>query len=639
MATIVCDEAATTPAPEALEVLVRSVPCFRDLSRVDVARMIGELEEVTVRSGTLIVPEDAPTDSLYLLASGRVAVSVRGAGVEESLTELEAPAHFGEPSLPLAQRTGVVRALTDARLWKLPCERVEQLVHQEPRPSTGVAASVVERMGHGERTAIGAAAEASSERRPSAQGAARRACSPAWRTTGIVVALGVPLVLWPLPPPVGLSPQGWHVSLILLGAALGWLFEPVPDFVVALLMAAAWGIAELAPSALILAGFASSAWLVSVGAFALAVAMVQSGLLFRIALLSLSTFPPTRVGQILALLISGLLITPLVPLGMARVAAVAPLARDLAQALGYPARSRASATLAFAGLIGYGLFSGVFLTGLVMNFFVLDLLPPADRARFDWLTWFICAAPTGALMLVGAAGVLVLYPVEAAPTRRAELLRAQRRVLGPLSRHEQVTIAAVAVLLFGLLAQPVVRVDAAWLAVGAVAIASVGGSLDREHYRGAIDWGFLTLFGILLGTGGVVQSVGLDSWIADSLVPLAQAAGSPTVLVALVGLCAVACRLVLPWIPATLLLSLALVPAGPRLGLSPWVVGFVVLIAANTWLHPNQGELCRLTRDATGGQTFTDRHGTILGAAITVLTLAALAASVPYWEAVGVLRP
>ena len=91
-------------------------------------------------------------------------------------------------------------------------------------------------------------------------------------------------------PRPGLSPAGWHVSLIVLGAALGWLLEPLPDFVVALLMAAAWGVADLAPMALIFGGFASSAWLVSLGAFALAVAMVQSGLLFRLALLSVQHF-------------------------------------------------------------------------------------------------------------------------------------------------------------------------------------------------------------------------------------------------------------------------------------------------------------------------------------------------------------
>lgn len=368
--------------------------------------------------------------------------------------------------------------------------------------------------------------------------------------------------------------------------------------------------------------------------------MVRSGLLYRTALQFLTTFPATQVGQILGLLVSGILVTPLVPFALARIAAIAPLARDLAQTLGYPPNSRASAALAFAGLVGYGLFSSLFLTGLAMNFFVLDLLPPADRVRFDWLTWVASAAPAGAITFLGAlATLLVLFRAEVAPKTSAAVLQRQERVLGPLSRHERVTIAALAVLLVGLLAQPLVRVDPAWLAIGALAMAMIGGSLDRERFRGAIDWGFLTLFGVLLGTGRVLQSVGVDRWIADGLIPLAQAVGSPGALAVLLGLFVYACRLVLPWVPATLLLSLTLVPAAPRLGLSPWVVGFVVLVTANTWLLPGQSDVYRLTRDASEGEMFTDGHGIILGAAMSLVTLVAVAVSVPYWQAIGVLTP
>jgi di/tricarboxylate transporter len=346
------------------------------------------------------------------------------------------------------------------------------------------------------------------------------------------------------------------------------------------------------------------------------------------------------VGQVLGLLVSGILLTPLVPFGLARIAAVAPLARDLAQTLGYPAQSRTSAALAFAGLVGYGWFSSMFLTGLAMNFFVLDLLPTPDRERFEWLTWLANAAPAGAITLLGAAvTLLVLFRPEVAPKTSATVLRRQERVLGPLSRHERVTLAALALLLVGLLVQPLLHVDAAWLAITALAIAMAGGSLDREGFRGAIDWGFLTLFGVLLGTGQVLQSVGVDRWIGDSLIPLVQAIGSPGALVMLLGLVVYTCRLVLPWIPATLLLSLVLVPVAPRLGLSPWVVGFVVLTTANTWLLPNQSDIYRLTRSITEGEMFTDRHGVLLGVAMSLSTLAAIAASVPYWQTIGVLTP
>jgi di/tricarboxylate transporter len=101
------------------------------------------------------------------------------------------------------------------------------------------------------------------------------------------------------------------------------------------------------------------------------------------------------------------------------------------------------------------------------------------------------------------------------------------------------------VLVGGVLLGPLLVVDPAWLAVGALAVTLTGGGLDRAAYRGAIDWGFLTFFGVLLGTGGVLHSVGVDTWIAISLVPLAQSVGDPAILVLLLAIFVILCR-VLP---------------------------------------------------------------------------------------------
>jgi hypothetical protein len=64
--------------------------------------------------------------------------------------------------------------------------------------------------------------------------------------------------------------------------------------------------------------------------------------------------------------------------------------------------------VAFAGLVGYGSFGSFFLTGLVVNFFLIDLLPPADRGRFGWTTWLVDAAPAGMALFAGATLALLL---------------------------------------------------------------------------------------------------------------------------------------------------------------------------------------------------------------------------------------
>ncbi len=615
-------------------------PSFAPFDRVDIARLLGALEDVSLPAGTVVFAEGAEADALYLLEAGRVGVAVATPNGERLLAELEAPAYFGELGLLLSRRSATVRTMTDVTVWKLPRDRFERVAAERPALALAVASSAAALLERRQRELIGAPVKRSGESGHPTFELAPRPRPFFWRIVGVAVAAAVPLVLWPFPPPGGLSTQGWHVGLILLGAAVGWLLEPLPDFIIALLMAAAWGVAGLAPVSLAFAGFTTSSWIVALGALGLAVAMARTGLLFRIALLFLRTFPATHTGQVLALLLGGVLVTPVVPLALARIAAVAPLTRELAEALGYPAKSRARAGVAFAALTGYGLFSSVFLTGLVMNFFVLDLLPPTQRLQFSWLFWLASAAPAGAVVLVGAGLVLLLlFRAEVGTPTTAEVLRRQQQALGPLSRPERFLLAALGILVIGLILQPLLHVDAAWVTIGALTVAMAGGALDRERFRGSIDWGFLTFFGVLLGAGGVLHSAGVDRWIADSLVPVARAIGNPAALVMVLSLLTVGFRLVVPWIPATLLLSLALVPAAPRLGLSPWVVGFVVLMACNTWLHPSQSDFCRLMRDASGEILFTERQALIAGTAMTAVTLLALAVSIPFWQATGILHP
>jgi di/tricarboxylate transporter len=242
------------------------------------------------------------------------------------------------------------------------------------------------------------------------------------------------------------------------------------------------------------------------------------------------------------------------------------------------------------------------------------------------------------VLLAGSLlGLRLLFPPEISPKVTADVLGRQHRVLAALSTRERVAAAAAVVLLGGLLAQPVLHVDTPWLALAALAVAMMGSGLDRARFRSSIDWGFLVLFGVLLGTDGVLRRVGVDQWVARLLVPVIDLVHVPGVPILMLALVAMLCRLVLQRQPATLLLSLALIPAAAQLGLRPWIVGFVILVAANTWVHPYQSDWYRMLREMTAGEAFTGRHGVIIGGMLTVLTLLALAASIPYWRLLGLL--
>ena len=615
--------------------LLRDVPFFRGLDRVDLARLLGALEEVRLKAGDVIAAEGSEGDALYLLQVGSVAITVASPDGELSLREVSAPAHFGELGMLLARRTATSRALSDVVAWRLPRARFEALVRDRPQIALAVASALADAVDRRSREYVGAPEP---ERRPEERARDDRPASRRrTRIAGAVVAIAIPVALWNVAPPSGLEPAGWRVVLLLLGAAVAWLAEPVPDFAVALGLAAAWGATGLVTLPVAFSGFASSSWLLALGALALAAAMARTGLLFRIALLLLRTFPPTATGQLFALLFGGVLITPLVPLSVARVAAIMPVASEIGQSLGFAPRSNGSARIAFAGLTGYWYFSSIFLTGLATNFFVVQLLLPADRARFSWLGWLAAALPVGIFCLAGAAlALLVLFPPEPAAARIQDATRRQQRILGPLSRGERVALLAAALLLAGLIAQPIINLEPAWLALLALVVVTAG-SLDRERFRSGIDWGFLMLFGALLGSGSVMQATHVDKWVAAGLVERTAALGDPGLVLLAIAAATMLLRFVLPSRPTMLLLSLAVVPAAPQLGISPWLAGVTVLLAANVWILPYQGLEYLIAREATGGQAFDDRQGTRMGAALTAVRFVAIAASVPLWKLMGLL--
>lgn len=625
---------------QSVEVLLRLVPFFRALDRLDSARLVGALEQVSLPAGSLIFSEDTAPDALYLLAHGQVEVTVKTAGGERPVAALEAPAYFGELGLILPRRTAAVRAVTDIDVWKLPRHRFNQVARDRPAVGLAMATALAQLLDQRSRQHAGAPA-APSTIQTAALAAETKIGAPqrsARRWAAAALSVAVPAALWAVTPPPGLTMQGWHVLLPVLGAAIAWLFQTAPDFVIALALAAAWGLTGGAPLPAVFSGFASSTWVLMLGVIGVSVAMSRSGLLFRLMLLFLKKFPRTPAGQVVAMMAGGVVATPLVSSTTSRLAMTASLAHELAQSQDYPARSRASAALAFASLIGYSTFSSIFLTGLPTNFYLLGLMPAPDRARADWLWWLAASAPAGAVIFAGALAVLLLF-YRSAQARRIsdEVLWRQERALGPLSRHEVITLAALAVALTGLVFQQALRIDAAWFGVAALVIVLAAGVLDRAAFRSSIDWGFIVMFGVLIGSGEVFHRAGLDRWIAGGLVPLARAVGNPGLFVVVLAVLVAASRLVLPRLPSNFLLVLALVPAAPSLGLAPWLAGFVVLTVGNVWILPGLSDYYALVKETTKGEMFTDRDGLVVGVLITLLVLIGIAVSVPYWRAMGLI--
>jgi anion transporter len=457
----------------------------------------------------------------------------------------------------------------------------------------------------------------------------------------IGVSLSVGLLAWFLatPPPVGLSREA-YLALGILAAALPLLiFSVLADHLVTLLMAVGWAALGLVPARVALSGFATPGWFLVLAVLAIGVALARSGLLYRVVLALLARAPSRHSLLTLALAGAGLVFSPAMPNATARTALAAPLVLEMSDALGYARRSRASAALAMAMLLGFGQMCTLFLTGSSSGLLVHSLLPPESRARFGWGNWALTALPLHLVIfaLTYLAVLLILRPecrTAPSPTK----LRAQRQTLGPLSAGERVAAVVFIVLLIAFGVGPLFGVDPAWPAVIALVVLLATNVLDQQSFTSGTNWPFLIFFGVMLSLAEVFSTLNVDTWLAAAAAsPLAPLAANPSLFLVAVGLVGYAINLVMRWQAACVLMTLVLVPAVAPFGVEPWVVGMTALVTTNMWFLPYQSTIYQALYYGTDEQAFTHSQVRPIAIVYGFACLAGLVASVPLWQAMGLL--
>lgn len=169
---------------------------------------------------------------------------------------------------------------------------------------------------------------------------------------GVGLSILIATVLWHLPPQAPLDNRGVHFLALFLGIVVLWAFEIFEEHVVALLLLLSWLLLKIVPARIALAGFGESSWFFALGVLGIGAAITSTGLLYRLALQVLRFLPPKHKFYSLSLLVSGFVVTPVIPTNKGRIGIMAPLTQTISEGLGYRARSNGSAGLAFSSMVG-----------------------------------------------------------------------------------------------------------------------------------------------------------------------------------------------------------------------------------------------------------------------------------------------
>ena len=456
---------------------------------------------------------------------------------------------------------------------------------------------------------------------------------------GAILGLGVGLYLWFWQPDIGLEPS----AVKLLGSHFSdthFLGLPgMPDYGVALVFAMVIILTKLESAPTVMGGFASTTWFMTLGVLGLGAAITGSGLFYRLSLHLVRLFPLSFLWQIIATGIMGVVVMALIPQQTARTVITSQMLVNLSESLGYKTPSKASTGLFVASFLGLGQLGFLFLTGSTTSLIAWGLLPTDVRQQFTWGYWFIAALPPTLVVIA----IILLFTVLLSPGIPAKvsykMVQTQLDVLGPLSHKEWISFAVLLFTVTGWLTAPYHGIDGAWIAIIAFSVLINTFILDWGMMRKGIDWELLIHMGVTLSIPTLLKQAKIDQWLVDVISPLILPfMDSPAWFFLVIAVLTYLLKLVFTSFLAVVTLCVALLPLSIDVGMSPWIVAMLILIASEVWFFPYQVDWHMLAYSTTDGKGFSYPLMCRINPVYALAYIVALLVAIPYWRYLGLMN-
>lgn len=395
----------------------------------------------------------------------------------------------------------------------------------------------------------------------------------------------------------------------------------------------------LAPSHVILRGFTSNTFFMTLSLLALGAVIKNSGLFYRFSLYILSLVSTkSRIVRI-AVFLLGVVQTPFLTSSSSRTVLVAPLISDLVRALKYKKGDVLATALSVSVLFGAIVTGSAFLTGKTTNFILFGLLPLQEQQQMTWVYWFLACSIFFFVMVLGSLVLISLY-FKGEKNQSSDVhIELQLKVLGKVSKDEWIALAGIGFLMLGLLTTSLHSIPVAWIAFAMLYLLLAFGILSNKNFRRDIDWPFLFFLGGLLGIANTASYLHIDKIVFGNLGGITYLAETHKILF-INALFFLSVSLSLFFNDGFLLLGLMLVlaPVASSSHISLWLIGFVILIGTDVWFFPYQNGCYLMLERIIGHKNIYNKQSIFkFNLLINILRYVALLSSIPLWKLLGLM--
>ncbi len=339
-----------------------------------------------------------------------------------------------------------------------------------------------------------------------------------------LITIGVGLVIWFIPVPVGLKPEAWKMMAVFAATIVGFILQPMPMGSMAILSLVVTGFLQLAKLSELLAGFSNSTiWLI-VAAYMLSRGFTKTGLGQRVAYLLIKKLGKNTLALGYALMAGEFIFCPATPSSAARGGAIFfPIVRSLVLAFDSepgPTAKRIGAYLMQVAFQSNCMSGALFLTAMVANPLAAAFAQQAFGIQVTWAGWALAAIVPGTLAMLAIPFVMYyINPPEIKSTPQAqELAKENLRKLGPMKRDEKIMVGVFVISIALWATSQFTGFDATLVALGGAAVLLTTRAMtwtDVLEEKGA--WDTMVWIGTLVSLTSLLSKYGFILWISKNI--------------------------------------------------------------------------------------------------------------------------
>jgi len=455
--------------------------------------------------------------------------------------------------------------------------------------------------------------------------------------TGFAIAIAVLLLIAYLPTESEtMTRLAWqYLGCFVFMLAL-IISRAIPDWAAVLCTMAILVALKVAKVGEVTAQFASSTVWLCIGVFIMSIGINNSGFMKRLALWILIKFPGTYAGQVTAMLLSGIIMSPVIPSSTAKTSMMAPFVNHVCEASGAERNSKQSLGLWFANFMGTNQLGMAFVSGSVYVALMMGFVGES----VSWGQWFIraCVWYVVCIVLVYLFCLLYCKPTGEKKAANLEFIKESYNSLGKMSTKEKQGIVIVFCALVLWLTQSTHKIDAGMVAILAD-VAFIACGLITPPEVGAKGMWTITIFvGGVLSIAGLMAPLGVSSWLAATLGPiLSPIMSSPWIFVPCLCIITYLLRFIIVSQSACMAVMIAIF--GTLLephGINIFVLVFTSWVSGTCWnvayQNPPTAGLIKLCEPSLDFNTAA--KGSY---AYCIINVIAMTCSIPLWMALGLL--